>query len=67
MNSETLEKEKPVIVRLNRKVTKKKAKDNNDKVIFPAQQVVLKDFKEISEHVSNLIQVKSMNLLIAEN
>ncbi|CAF2849835.1 unnamed protein product [Rotaria sp. Silwood2] len=74
MDAETLAKEKPWIARSNEKAAKKKAqaqakaaKVENDKIKTPAQESVLKDLKEISERIANLIQVKSMGLLTPEN
>ncbi len=75
MDAETLAKEKPWIARSNEKAAKKKAqaqakaaaKAEIEKVKTPAQESVLKDLKEISERIANLIQVKSMGLLTAEN
>ncbi len=74
MDAETLAKEKPWIARSNEKAAKKKAqaqakaaKVENDKIKTPAQESVLKELKEISERIANLIQVKSMGLLTAEN
>jgi hypothetical protein len=74
MDAETLAKEKPWIARSNEKAAKKKAqakaqaaKAEIDKIKTPAQESVLKDLKEISERIANLIQVKSMGLLTAEN
>ena len=74
MDAETLAKEKPWIARSNEKAAKKKAqaqakaaKVENDKIKTPAQESVLKDLTEISERIANLIQVKSMGLLTAEN
>jgi len=74
MDAETLAKEKPWIARSNAKAAKKKAqakakaeKEEIDKIKTPAQESVLKDLKEISERIANLIQVKSMGLLTAEN
>ena len=74
MDAETLAKEKPWIARSNEKAAKKKAQakakaetEEMDKIKTPAQESVLKDLKEISERIANLIQVKSMGLLTAEN
>lgn len=75
MDEETLAKEKPWIARSNQKAAKKKAqaqakaaaKAEEDKIRTPAQEAVLKDLKEISERIANLIQVKSMGLLTPEN
>ncbi|CAF0887164.1 unnamed protein product [Adineta ricciae] len=74
MDEETLAKEKPWIARSNAKAAKKKAqakakaeKEESEKIRTPAQESVLKDLKEISERIANLIQVKSMGLLTAEN
>ncbi|CAF1244319.1 unnamed protein product [Adineta steineri] len=74
MDDETLAKEKPWIARSNAKAAKKKAqakaqaeKEESEKIKTPAQESVLKDLKEISERIANLIQVKSMGLLTAEN
>jgi hypothetical protein len=74
MDAETLAKEKPWIARSNEKAAKKKAqaqakaaKIDIDKIKTPAQESVMKDLKEISERIANLIQVKSMGLLTAEN
>lgn len=74
MDAETLAKEKPWVARSNEKAAKKKAqaqakaeKIEIDKIRTPAQESVLKDLKEISERIANLIQVKSMGLLTAEN
>lgn len=74
MDPETLAKEKPWIARSNEKAAKKKAqaraqaeKAESEKVKTPAQEAVLKDLTEISERIANLIQVKSMGLLTAEN
>jgi hypothetical protein len=75
MDAETLAKEKPWVARSNEKAAKKKAqaqakaaaKSESEKVKTPAQESVLKDLKEISERIANLIQVKSMGLLTAEN
>mgnify|MGYP006892775658 FL=1 len=74
MDPETLAKEKPWIARSNEKAAKKKAqaqaqaaKVESEKIKTPAQEAVMKDLKEISERIANLIQVKSMGLLTAEN
>ena len=74
MDAETLAKEKPWIARSNEKAAKKRAQAaakaaqvETDKIKTPAQESVLKDLKEISERIANLIQVKSMGLLTAEN
>ena len=74
MDAETLAKEKPWIARSNAKAAKKKAqaqaraaKAESEKIKTPAQESVLKDLQEISERIANLIQVKSMGLLTAEN
>ena len=71
MEAELLAKEKSWIVRSAEKVAKKKAQAaanaEADKTKTPAQETVLKDLTEISERIANLIQVKSMGLLTAEN
>ncbi|CAF3134085.1 unnamed protein product [Rotaria socialis] len=74
MDEETIAKEKPWIARSNAKAAKKKAQAqakavqiDNEKIKTPAQESVLKDLKEISERIANLIQVKSMGLLTPEN
>jgi len=75
MDAETLAKEKPWVARSNEKAAKKKAqaqaraaaKAESEKIKTPAQESVLKDLKEISERIANLIQVKSMGLLTPEN
>ncbi|CAF0723111.1 unnamed protein product [Rotaria sp. Silwood1] len=74
LESELLEKEKSWIMRSAEKVAKKKAQtigkspqSDTEKVKTPAQESVLKDLNEISQRIANLIQVKSMGLLTAEN
>ena len=74
MDAETLAKKKPWIARSAAKAAKKKAEAaaktaaaEAEKVKTPVQEMVLKDLKEISERIANLIQVKSMGLLTAEN
>ncbi|CAF1564363.1 unnamed protein product, partial [Adineta steineri] len=70
MDDETLAKEKPWIARSNAKAAKKKAqakaqaeKEESEKIKTPAQESVLKDLKEISERIANLIQVKNLKRL----
>ena len=74
MDVETLVKKKPWIARSVEKAAKKKAQaaakselDAQEKIKTPVQEMVLKDLKEISERIANLIQVKSMGLLTPEN
>jgi hypothetical protein len=74
MDAETLAKKKPWIARSAEKAAKKKAQAaakvaqvEADKVKTPVQEMVLNDLKEISERIANLIQVKSMGLLTADN
>ncbi|CAF2717357.1 unnamed protein product [Rotaria sp. Silwood2] len=74
VESELLEKEKSWIIRSAEKAAKKKAQTtakspqiDSEKVKTPAQESVLKDLNEISQRIANLIQVKSMGLLTAEN
>lgn len=75
MDPETLAKEKPWLARSNEKAAKKKAQADAkaaekiaaEKIRTPAQEAVIKELKEISERIANLIQVKSMGLLTAEN
>ncbi|CAF4897307.1 unnamed protein product, partial [Rotaria magnacalcarata] len=43
------------------------AQTEADKIKAPVQETVLKDLQQISERIENLIQVKSMGLLTAEN
>ena len=76
MDAETLAKKKPWLARSAEKAAKKKAQAAaekeakaaaEEKIRTPVQEAVLKDLKEISERIANLIQVKSMGLLTAEN
>ncbi|CAF0874627.1 unnamed protein product [Rotaria sordida] len=74
MENKLLEKEKSWIIRSAEKAEKKKAQlnskspqDDIQKIKTPAQESVLKDLNDISQRIANLIQVKSMGLLTAEN
>ncbi|CAM4901821.1 unnamed protein product [Rotaria socialis] len=68
---EIVEKEKSWILLSAEKAAKKKARataqTEADKIKAPVQETVLKDLQQISERIENLIQVKSMGLLTAEN
>jgi hypothetical protein len=71
LEAELLEKEKSWIVRSAEKAAAKKtessAEDDINKIKTPVQKTVLEDLTEISQRIENLIQVKSMGLLTAEN
>jgi hypothetical protein len=70
LEADLLAKEKSWIVRSAEKAAAKKKADaatEAEKVKAPVQESVLNELKQISERIENLIQVKSMGLLTAEN
>jgi len=71
LDDEISAKEKSWIIHSAEKAAKKKAQtyaeSEAEKIKTPVQASVLKDLTEISQRIENLIQVKSMGLLTAEN
>ncbi|CAF1273702.1 unnamed protein product [Adineta steineri] len=69
LESELTTNEQSWIMRSAEKLAAKKKIETpeSEKIKAPAQESILSDLNEISERIDNLIQVKSMGLLTAEN